>query len=239
LLVGDYVDDLIALSEQLKNRFGQKKIYIVGHSWGSIIGMMAVDKRPDLYQAYIGVGQQVNADENDIICYKRIIENAQKAGDIKTIKTLEQNGEPPYKENGRSKITLQGLEYSKYMYLFSKIYNYADTGNYDGMAMLKATEQNWVDKANLIRGLINGIDLVYPQLIGMSFEKDIPRVEVPVYFLMGTEDYTTVQAIAYRYFEKLEAPKKEFYWFEGNGHNNCFEDNERFVKILTEEILLD
>ncbi len=201
--------------------------------------MMAIEKRPDLYKAYIGVGQQVNADENDIICYDRIIENAQKVGDSKTVETLKKNGRPPYKENGRTRITLKGLEYSKYMYFFSKIFNYADTGNYDGLAMFKATEQNLFDKINMIRGLTKGVDLVYPQLIGMNFEKDFPEVLVPVYFLIGSEDYTTNKDIAYKYFEKLKAPQKKFYWFDGQGHNNCYEDNERFIKIITEEILLE
>ena len=238
LTVDDFVGDLIALSEQLKDRFSGRKIYLVGHSWGSIIGMMAVAQRPDLYEAYIGVGQQVNADENDVVTYERIINNASKAGDNKTIEALKVNGLPPYKDNnGITKISLKGIEFSKYMFLFSKIFNYADTAKYDGMAMLSASEQNFWDKINLFRGLIKGVDLVYPQLVGFNFEKDIPEVGVPAYFLIGREDYTTNQDMAYSYYEKLIAPEKNFFWFEGFGHNNCYEDPDRFISIIRDEIL--
>jgi len=89
---------------------------------------------------------------------------------------------------------------SHYTYLFSKLFNYADTGNYDSMAMFKATEQNIVDK-------------------------------------IKKKDYTTALDIAYHYYEKLEAPIKKFYWFENEGHNNCYEDNKKFMDIFSKEIL--
>jgi len=165
------------------------------------------------------------------------MENAKKAGDKKTVEKLIEIGPPPYQAWVKTKITLKGIQMSNYTYLFSKLFNYADTGNYDSMAMFKATEQSIVDKINIIRGLVYGVDVIYPQLVGMNFEKDIPKVEVPVYFLTGKKDYTTVQDIAYRYYEKLEAPIKKFYWFENEGHNNCYEDNKKFMDILTKEIL--
>ena len=237
LKVQDFVDDTIALSEQLKARFGERKIYLVGHSWGSIIGLKAVQARPDLYEAYIGVGQQVNAEENDIVTYNKIIQNASNAGDSKTVNKLKENGEPPYKyNNGTTTLGLKGIAYSKYLYLFSKIFTYADTAQYDGMALFGASEQNWWDKINILRGMIKQVDFVYPQLVGMNFEKDIPEIEVPVYFLIGTEDYTTNKDMAYTYFEKIIAPEKKFFWFEGMGHNNCYEDPEKFVRILNNEI---
>lgn len=237
LKVEDYVTDIIQLSEYLRARFKQEKVYLVGHSWGSIIGMMAIERRPDLFHAYIGTGQQVNADENDIISYNVIMENARKAGDMKTVERLKEIGPPPYQDGERTGITIRGIQMSPYVYLFSKLFNYADTGNYNSMAMFEATEQSIIDKINMIRGLVYGIDLVYPQLVGINFEEDIPKVDVPIYFLTGRKDYTTSGDIAYRYYEKLEAPIKKFYWFENEGHNNCFEDNRKFMDILTKEIL--
>ena len=237
LKVEDFVEDIIELTEYLRSRFNQEKIYLVGHSWGSIIGIMAIDRRPDLFHAYIGTGQQVNADENDIISYNVIMENARKAGDMKTVERFTEMGPPPYQAGERTRITIRGIKMSPYMYLFSKLFNYADTGNYNSMAMFGATEQNVIDKINMIRGLVYGIDIVYPQLVGINFEEDIPKVNVPIYFLTGRKDYTTSGDIAYRYYEKLEAPIKKFYWFENEGHNNCFEDNRKFMDILTKEIL--
>jgi pimeloyl-ACP methyl ester carboxylesterase len=104
------------------------------------------------------------------------------------------------------------------------------------MALFGATEQNWWDKINILRGMIKQVDFVYPQLVGMNFETDIPEIKVPVYFLIGSEDYTTNKDMAYSYFEKLKAPEKNFFWFEGMGHNNCYEDANKFMYILNNDI---
>src|SRR5688572_31317917 len=52
-----FVDDIIVVSSYLAKRFDKKKIVLVGHSWGSAIGLLAASRRPDLFSAYIGIGQ--------------------------------------------------------------------------------------------------------------------------------------------------------------------------------------
>jgi pimeloyl-ACP methyl ester carboxylesterase len=60
LNVRQLVEDTVATTEYLRGRFGKEKIYLLGHSWGSTLGSLAVQEKPELFAAYVGVGQVVN-----------------------------------------------------------------------------------------------------------------------------------------------------------------------------------
>ena len=55
-----FVSDIIEVSKYLCSRFGKEKIYLMAHSWGSYIGIKAAQEAPELYYAYIGMGQICN-----------------------------------------------------------------------------------------------------------------------------------------------------------------------------------
>ena len=87
--VSEYVDDILFLAEYLAGRFRVRRIALVGHSWGSIIGVLAVSKRPDLFFAYVGEGQFVDGDRNEEGSYRFCLEEAKKRGDKKALAALE------------------------------------------------------------------------------------------------------------------------------------------------------
>ena len=97
LTVEQYVSDVIELTDMLRNRFDEQKIYLVGHSWGSIIGVHAAQARPDLFHAYIGTAQMVDVRETDQMIYDMVLEHSRQTGDDKiSQQTLQAQGEPPY-----------------------------------------------------------------------------------------------------------------------------------------------
>ena len=79
MTIGSFVDDLIVLSSDLARRFHKNKILLVGHSWGSVIGVIAASRRPDLFSAYIGIGQMSRMAESELISYKWTLEQAERA----------------------------------------------------------------------------------------------------------------------------------------------------------------
>lgn len=227
--VQDFVNDTIALTEYLRERFHAEKIILAGHSWGSIVGLMAVDQRPDLFAAYLGVAQQVNARENDRHGYEMVLQEAASRGDHRVVSRLREMGPPPYgREHGRN-----------YVYLFQKLHVYSPhpSGEPSVAAMLFPPEYRLRDSINAVRGVIKGVRNVYPQLEELDFGRTVPRVSVPVFFFTGRYDETCVQDITRRYFEALEAPHKEFVWFEHSGHNLPYHEPERFVREVRTRIL--
>ncbi len=227
--VDQFVDDLISLSEYLIQRFERDRIVLIGHSWGSIIGLMAVSRRPDLFEVYVGVGQQINAVENDLHGYNMVLRRAHLRGDDRVVSRLRDNGPPPYtQEHGE-----------RYLYLFQKVHVYSPQIAPEPRfgTMVFPREYTIRDSVNLVRGLVEGVRYVYPQLVGFDFERDVPRLGIPVYFFTGRYDETCVQDIAWRYFVNLDAPHKEFVWFENSGHNVPFQESDRFMQELRERIL--
>jgi pimeloyl-ACP methyl ester carboxylesterase len=92
MTMGAFADDLIALSSDLARRFHKNKILLVGHSWGSVIGVIAASRRPDLFSAYIGIGQMSRMAESELISYKWTLEQAERAKDQSSVKKLTDIG---------------------------------------------------------------------------------------------------------------------------------------------------
>lgn len=227
--VQDFVDDTVAVTEYLLERFESDQVILAGHSWGSIIGLMAADQRPDLFAAYLGVAQQVNARENDRHGYEMVLERAHARGDDRVVARLEEMGPPPY-----------GVEQgSNYVYLFQKVHVYSSHPSAEPSvaSMLFPAEYRFRDSVNAIRGVVRGVTNVYPQLEDLDFSRTIPRLELPVFFFTGRYDETCVQEITWRYFHEIEAPHKEFVWFERSGHNLPYHQPEQFVRDVRTRIL--
>jgi pimeloyl-ACP methyl ester carboxylesterase len=97
-----FVLDTRDLASMLRERFGVAKIYLVGHSWGSEIGALAASRYPELFHAYVGVGQVVEKVEQERISYRFALDKAREAGNPRAIRELEEIGPPPYEESRSS-----------------------------------------------------------------------------------------------------------------------------------------
>ena len=239
LKVADYVQDVIELSGYLAERFNQEKIYLVAHSWGSVIGLLAAQSHPELFHAYVGVAQHINSIENDSIGWDMIHAGALAAGESKVVKLLEQQGKPPY-ATLLADGTVEG-DGEKYYNLLSRLYTYsphapADAG-FDSMKMFLASEHTWLDKLNLVRGLLKGVKVVYPQLAFLDFEKQATKLELPVFIVNSRYDYTCVATITERWFNQLQAPVKNMLWLENSGHNGVYTEPEAFISYMKEVVL--
>ncbi|HYO58825.1 alpha/beta hydrolase [Archangium sp.] len=230
LTVDQFVSDASELLELLTSRFSQEKVFVVGHSWGSILGVLLAQRRPERIHAYVGTGQQVNFLENDTVSHLHAYELAMRYGDNKALALLARIGPPPYTGPDLAR---------RYMTLVSLASRHAGRGGlFPEMlsSMLKAPEYSLRDKVHFFLGLKETFPRVYPRLAGLDLEAQVPRLEVPVWFLLGREDYVTPSEIAVRYFDGLEAPRKTLLWFEHSGHSPQFEEPGRFNAILTQQV---
>jgi len=238
LTLAQYTSDIIELSEMLRTRFDEKKIYLVGHSWGSIIGTRAVQERSDLFYAYIGTAQMVDVQETDQIIYDMVLNHSRKIGDKGFVQTLEAQGMPPY--YGSSPIwpyaTLFGREYAIYEAPNIKDEEYRRDGDIL-MLMLKQPEYGWLDRIYYLLGLMNTFNVVYPQLQDMDFRLDATHLDLPVYLMLGRHDMNNPYQIPEEYFNLLEAPSKELYFFEDSGHGMIWEEADLFHSLMTSTVL--
>ncbi len=179
-----YIEDAHALTLLLRERFGEEKIYVLGESWGSALGIMLVQRYPELFHAFIGTRQMVAFLETDLQDYAFALELARQRGDTAKVAKLTQQGPPPYYGKG------VGLKQAAYLldgYSYMNA-NPAITDNgFNTFRDLAAPEYGLYDKVNWARGPLVTLGIVYPQLWDVDFRELAPRLEVPVYFLIGRQ----------------------------------------------------
>ena len=89
LTVENIISDTIEIANYLRNRFHQDKIYLMGHSWGSLIGIETIKQYPELFHAYIGVAQIVNQLKSEKLVYEYMLEQYRKQDNKNMVKKLE------------------------------------------------------------------------------------------------------------------------------------------------------
>ena len=229
-----YVTDAHELVLNLRQRFGKEKIYVLGESWGSALGIMVVQRYPELFQAFIGTGQMVAFLENDRICYDFALRLAQERGDTNQVEKLKQQGPPPY--YGKDVLWKSAAYLSETFDYMNKNPAIANQG-FNTLQDLAGSEYGLYDKLNFVRGLLDTFGVVYPQLWDVDFRKQAKRLEVPVYFLIGRHDVNAPPKLTEEYFNLLTAPRKELIWFENSGHNPWMNETEKFVDTIVNKIL--
>ncbi len=235
-----YTADVIELSEMLRQRFDEQKIYLVGHSWGTIIGLLAAQARPDLFHAYVGTAQMVDVLETDRMIYDLVLAHSRQSGDAAFVETLETQGPPPYP--GKNPIGPYARLFGREYQLF-EVPNIPDeTYRREGdaiMLMLKQPEYGWLDRVYYLLGLMTTFNAVYPQLQALDFRVDAARLDLPVYMVLGRHDMNNPSPIPEEYFNLLEAPAKRLVFFENSGHGMIWEEAGLFHRLMTDTVLAE
>jgi pimeloyl-ACP methyl ester carboxylesterase len=228
-----YVQDGLALTEILRQRFDKDKIYLVGESWGSVLGIWMIQRQPENFHAFIGTGQMVAFEETDQICYEFAIELAEQRGDSDKVQLLRQQGPPPYYGDG---VAMKQINYLKDTYAYMNQDPKIRT-NFNTLGDLLSPEYGLIDKVNWVRGPLVTLGNVYPMLWQVDLRQTAAELEVPVYFLIGRHDVNAPVHLTEDFYQKLDAPIKDLVWFEHSGHSPWTSEVDRFVKVIVERVL--
>jgi pimeloyl-ACP methyl ester carboxylesterase len=232
------VGDTIELTDYLRSRFAEDKIYLLGESWGSTLGVLAVQARPDLFHAYIGSGQMVSQRETDRIIWRDLLAYADRTGNGELYDKVLTMGEPPYRDTPWANSLIMGY-YGLLETPYAPPEGYVARGEASGVGQfgLMGSEYSFVENANLIRGLVDMFSLMYPQLQSIDFRTDVPALEVPVYVLDGANELRGRRDLALEWFEGLNAPHKELITYADAGHAVAFEQADAFLRLMNEQIV--
>lgn len=227
-----FVDDAGKVSEYLIQRFKCKKIYLLGHSWGTMLGAFTANKYPQYFYAFISIGQvgdQVHAEK---ISYDYVFSRAMELKDKKAIRSLESIGPPPYPDPNEA-IRKLGIE-RKYVIRYGGAVKNGDLYPTAIETLLFCKEYSFADKINYLRGMSFSKRYLWDAIMKTNLFKSIPAQHIPVYIMQGTSDYETSYIVAKEYFDSLAAPVKKFYTFENSAHSPNFEEPEKFEMIIKE-----
>ncbi|MBI4857500.1 MAG: alpha/beta fold hydrolase [Acetobacterium woodii] len=220
------VDDTIAVSNYLRQRFRQDKIYLMAHSYGTYIGIQAAAKAPQLYHAYIGVAQVANLDHSEELAHDFMLDYYKNADDQKIVKQLE---EAPYDSEAYQKIRDRLMHQAG----IGTIHNMYSVISGIFLGVMKNREYMLLEKINIWRGkAFSKNTTLNEEFRRCDLGETLIRVDVPLYFFSGTYDYTVNHYLSEVYLDEIQAPKKHFYLFEDSAHSPIFEEPDAVTAIL-------
>lgn len=221
-----FITDGHQLTEYLKERFNKDKIYLLGHSWGTQIGLELVSRYPEDYYSYIGVGQVVNREMHHKIGYDWLLEQIKAGDNKKDLEKLQDLGNPPFSKHDNFVKYIQLVdEYGGSFDLpFSKLLWIA----------LKAPEYTFGDYLAWFDGANRGSGKMWKEEAYSSFNAidRFPELDIPVYFFMGKNDYNTPLEATKEYYNNVNAPSKQLIIFEKSAHTPFLGQPEKFDKEL-------
>jgi proline iminopeptidase len=214
----------------LKKEFGQQKIFLLGHSWGSILGALYAHDHPENVAAYVGQGQVAWVAEGEDRSFDFVEREAKARGDQDALETLARIGRPPY-------TVSELIEQRDLVTRFGGAIRSGDTPVTMVWDMMSQPEFTWVDAYLNLRGALLSLDALLDPLMQVNLMVDANRFEVPVYFALGRHDHQVPADLAAEYFERLEAPSKRIIWFENSAHSPSLEEPDLFNKMMIEDVL--
>ena len=230
--VQQFISDGIELVNKLKQRFNQEKIFLVGHSWGSVLGMNLIHNYPEHFHAYIGIGQVVNMIESEKISYEYVLKRAKQQNNKKAVKQLEKIKDK----------NVWNLRYSqiqrKWLTKFGGWYYKATNSWVILKYLFISPEYSIIDAIKFFIGVIFSLSNMWRRIIEtVNFVDKIQEIKIPVYFIVGKHDYNTPFELVEKFYNNLKAPKKELIWFEESAHSPNYEEPEKYKDLLINKIL--
>jgi pimeloyl-ACP methyl ester carboxylesterase len=227
-----FVDDAGKVTQYLLKKFKREKIYLLGHSWGTMLGSYTAKKFPECYYAFISVGQVGNQQNAEKLSYDFILNRARELNDVRALDALDKIGPPPY-ENPEEELKRMITE-RKYIIKYGGAVKKGGFYPRAAMTLALCNEYTLIDKFNYLRGMNFTKSFLWSVVMKTNLFKTIPSQKIPVYILQGAYDYQTTYEVAKEYYDSLSAPIKRFYTFENSAHSPIFEEPEKFERILKE-----
>jgi pimeloyl-ACP methyl ester carboxylesterase len=235
LTVEQSILDTIEVTRYLRSRFHKDKIYLMGHSGGSLIGIQAAARAPELFAAYIGVGQMSYQLKSELLSYEYMVGRYRELGNTNMVRQLE--AAPP---------TMSVPLPASYMKVRDKAMHELGVGTTRDMksVMTGVFLASWLcreytlgEKVALWRGKFSGDKALWNTIIATDLTREVRKLDVPVYFFHGGYDQTVSLPLAKAYLAELQAPVKGFYTFEHSAHSPMYEEPDAMKRILQQDVL--
>jgi pimeloyl-ACP methyl ester carboxylesterase len=204
-----------------------RKVVLVGHSWGAVLGVHLIRRRPALFSAYVGTGQLVNKRHNEELNYRRQMMQAERAGNTAALSALREIGPPPFADREGLKILRQ----------WADVLAEGDGDPVQPRPTPIAADYQRDEVPALMRGaefsrreLYDELETVDLTALGVAFD-------VPFFLFHGTCDQATPIELAAEYFAAIQAPHKEFVRFEGCHHFVVINQPQDFLRELVARVI--
>ena len=225
-------DDLVELIDLLQARYGDRKLVVLGHSWGNVIALDAAMKRPDAIAAYVGLSPLLSWEANERAGYERLLEIARERGDAAALAELEAMA--PYPGDGLLTSERLGAQRA-WVQRYGGLAAYRDNGDFFLKAARLSPDYDLTDRQAIDAGGLASVETLLPELAQVDFSA-LNRTPFPVLMFVGRHDITTPPEVTEAWLNALDAPSKRLVWFEHSAHLAPHEEPGRFLMALVEHV---
>ncbi len=233
MTIPQMVDDGAELVRFLQEHLHKQKIILVGHSWGSVLGVALAQRHPEWLHAYVGVGQSISARLSEEAGYRFALTQAQLTKNATAEQELEAIAPYP---GDLDKLSFDkiGTE-RKWLMSFGGIaYGRTDQSFEEGVSTLSpAYSQRELEAADV--GTMFSISHLIRPLLHVDYTSTT-AFRCPIFLFEGRHDYATAHDVAFAWFSTIKAPSKAFIWFENAGHLVPEEEPGRFLLHLVSDV---
>jgi pimeloyl-ACP methyl ester carboxylesterase len=202
------IADTVAVADYLRPRFRQDKIILLGHSWGSFLGVHVAQRAPDRFLAYVGMAQITRQLRSEVAAHAYLLKAYSARGDTTTVRKLE-----------AAPVSLTEGFSENWMRLRDEAMHRAGVGTTRDMDSVttgvllpvwRCKAYTLREKTNLWRGKPWSRQFFWDMVLHTNLADRVNRLALPVYFIEGRHDYTSNISLARDYFSELDAPMKGF-----------------------------
>ncbi len=235
MTMAQMIADTIEVADYLRARFGQGRIVLLGHSWGSYLGIQAAAAAPDRFLAYVGMAQIVHQLRSEVMAHDYLLAAYRARGDTAMVRRLEV-----------AEVSMEAGTSPEWMRLRDGAMHRIGVGHTHDMRsvitgiflpMWRVRAYTVAEKINIWRGKLWSRPCFWEQMLRDDLGSRLTNFDLPVYFLVGRHDQTVNPELSRAYFDTIEAPVKGFYMFENSAHSPLFEEPERATAILLNNVL--
>lgn len=213
----------------LRREFGKERIFVLGHSWGSSLGIELARRHPDWLHAYIGMGQITNSPESERRGLRFALDAARRDKNDLAVRELEALG--PYAAPGQP-ITLADLyKQRKWLGYYGGAVFGRKNFDHEGAATRLSPEYTDADLRTIWKASDFSAEHLLAETVALDFSR-YTRFECPIIVFNGRHDYNVSASAAAEWFETVRAPSKKLVWFENSAHEMFNEEPGKMLVSL-------
>lgn len=225
--------DAQELVQYLRSKYGKDKIFVIGHSWGTVLGLRLAEEHPEWLYAYIGMGQIIDMRESERRDYESALASAKADRNQKAIQQLEAIA--PYPDPQRAPTFDEiGVERSWSVYYGGLSWGRKSYDYYYDTSKL-SPDYTDADLKAIDQGAVMSVTALLPELMAVDFTRTTD-FKCPIVIFDGRHDITTNADVAAEWFKTVHAPVKKLVWFEDSAHMMQIEQPGAVLLHLVQDV---
>jgi pimeloyl-ACP methyl ester carboxylesterase len=233
MTVEQMTSDTEAVIQYLRTTYKKPKVFLLGHSFGSALGVQVAQQHPEWLYAYIGVGQVADMQRSEKLGYEFAVREAKAHGNAQALKELAAIAPYPG-TSGEVSIATIGVQ-RKWLSYYGGLAYGRTSFQFDANAWQLAPEYSDSDLDAIGKGSLLSLDHLLGPLMRMDY-RNVTHFACPVFFFLGRHDYAVSQEVAAQWFATIDAPSKRLIWFADSAHMVMQEQPGRFLKHLVDDV---